>query len=218
MGFYLVAAVNQTPLAHQEEFWQLFVCLFQRLAFAIVWQTSLYCSIPQSHESPVQNPLLRGRLRGPGFDPFYRIIETGLIYLGSLNPIPSSLGCGMILAIVMGFVDTSGLCHCTSLFATTLYLKTISKWWWISLRDICNGWRGTTLLANGLYCIMCQKLWRLVSISASRGAEVSYTASWLELWWHNWPAWLRALQWIENISEPDEMHLYNSTNMSKPTC
>ena len=51
----------------------------------------------------------------------------------------------------------------------------------------------TTLLANGLCCIMCQKLWRLVSISASRGAEVSYTASWLELWWHNWPAWLRAL-------------------------
>ena len=61
----------------------------------------------------------------------------------------------------------------------------------------------TTLLANGLCCIMCQKLWRLVSISASRGAEVSYTASWLELWWHNWPAWLRALslQWIEKISE-----------------
>ena len=66
-------------------------------------------------------------------------------------------------------------------------------------------WLERTLLANGLCCIMCQKLWRLVSISASRGVEVSYTASWLELWWHNWPAWLRALsiQWIEKISEHD---------------
>ena len=72
-------------------------------------------------------------------------------------------------------------------------------------------WLERTLLANGLCCIMCQKLWRLVSISASRGAEVSYTASWLELWWHNWPACLRALslvQWIKKISE-HYTHLFN---------
>ena len=30
-----------------------------------------------------------GQFRDPGLDPFYRIIETGLIYLGSLNPIPA---------------------------------------------------------------------------------------------------------------------------------
>ena len=64
------------------------------------------CSIPRSHESPLQNPLLGERFRDPGFDPFYRIIETGLIYLGSLNTIPSSewygvLGVRMILVLFL---------------------------------------------------------------------------------------------------------------------
>ena len=62
------------------------------------------CSIPRSRESPLWNALLGGQFRDPGFDPFYRIIETGLIYLGSLNTIPSSewygvLGVRMILVL-----------------------------------------------------------------------------------------------------------------------
>ena len=155
MGFYLVTAVNQTPLAHQEEFWQLFVCLFQGLAFAIVWQTSLYCSIPQSHESPLQNPLLRGRLRGPGFDPFYRIIETGLMYLCSLNPIPSS---GM-MSLVWGWTHNFREGH----VRPSTYLIWFPRYW----ESFCSGfqlWLSTCflqqnmsniLLNMGGYCLQC---------------------------------------------------------------
>ena len=58
-------------------------CLFQGLAFAIAWRMCPYLQYPQSRESPRQTPL-RGRFRHLGLDPFF----TGLIYLGSLNPIP----------------------------------------------------------------------------------------------------------------------------------
>ena len=50
----------------------------------------VFAVFPQSCESPLRNPLLEGRFRDLGFDPFYRIIETGLVYLGSLNPKPLS--------------------------------------------------------------------------------------------------------------------------------
>ena len=84
---YMVSPQNikiKTMLLHG-----LFVCFKGQLSL-LPEKSVLICSIPQSHESPLWNPLLRGRFRGPGFDPFYRIIETGLIYLGSFNPTPLS--------------------------------------------------------------------------------------------------------------------------------
>jgi hypothetical protein len=178
-------------------------CLF---VSRVSWQTCPYLQYSLKPWISSGNPLLGGWFRDPSFDPFYWIIETGLIYLGSLNPIESGLWddsdyrngvCRYIGAMLLH----QPFCN---YFVFENYFQVVVN----IFKGHLQWLERTTLLANGLCCIMCQKLWRLVSISASRGAEVSYTASWLELWWHNWPAWLRplSLQWIENISEHFLIH------------
>ena len=67
-----------------------FVCFKGQLLLLPDKRVRIYI-ISESHESPLRNPLLGGQFRDPGFDPFYRIIETGFFYLGSLYPI--SLSC-----------------------------------------------------------------------------------------------------------------------------
>ena len=66
----------------------MFVCLFvSRVSFCYcLTNVSIFAVFPKKKISSA-NSLAGAWFRDPGLDPFYRIIETGLIYLGPLNPI-----------------------------------------------------------------------------------------------------------------------------------